>query len=159
MCIKNVFKSGLLASLLFIAACKNSSDSNNNPITTDVVNIPSSAADNITDVPSLPKFTFTEEVFNFGKIIQGEKVSHSFRFKNTGGSDLVISEAHGSCGCTVPRYPRRPIPSGAEDVIDVTFDSDGKSGKTEKTIMITANTTPNVTVLKIIVEVEVPEEK
>ncbi len=159
MCIRNFFKNSLLASLLFIAACKNSPDNNNNPVTTDVVNITSSATDNIVDVAALPKFTFTEEAFNFGKIIQGEKVSHSFRFKNTGGSDLVIAEAHGSCGCTVPRYPRGPIPSGAEDVIDVTFDSDGKSGKTEKTIMITANTTPNVTVLKIMVEVEVPEEK
>jgi len=144
---------------LLVGACKNAVEKKKDGITTDDVNITATASDHKADPGSQPKFTFTETSHDFGKITQGEKVSYSFKFKNTGGSDLVIDEAHGSCGCTIPKYPRGPIPANTEGVIDVTFDSDGKSGKVEKTVTITANTSPNQTILKINAQIEVPEEK
>lgn len=147
----------LLCIFLFLYACNNSSESKT--VTTDAVNITATASENKTDPGSQPQFSFAVESHDFGKITQGEKVSYSFKFRNTGGSDLVIAEAHASCGCTVPQYSRAPIPPGSEGIIDVTFDSDGKSGKVEKTVTITANTSPNTKVLKIIAQIEVPEEK
>jgi hypothetical protein len=75
-----------------------------------------------------PSMKFKEEEFNFGTIKQGEKVVHEFVFENTGKEPLMITEAHGSCGCTVPDYPKEPIMKGEKKVIKVTFDSAGKMG-------------------------------
>jgi hypothetical protein len=97
----------------------------------------------------LPVFEFAEEEFDFGLIEEGEVVIHDFKFTNTGDVPLVISAAQGSCGCTVPDYPRTPIAPGAEGVINVSFDSNKRGGKQEKTVTLTANTVPNVHVLKI----------
>ena len=102
------------------------------------------------------EFTFEKEVHDFGTIVQGEKVAYSFKFKNTGKADLIITSAKGSCGCTVPEYPVEPIAPGAEGVIDVVFNSDGKSGQQNKKVTIVANTVPNTKVLAINGTVEVP---
>jgi hypothetical protein len=80
--------------------------------------------------------TFAEEKHDFGKITQGEKVSYSFTFKNTGNSDLIVSNASASCGCTIPNYPKVPVKPGEESKIDVVFNSDGKSGLVEKTVTL-----------------------
>jgi hypothetical protein len=99
------------------------------------------------DTNKLPKFTFVQDVFDFGKIKQGEKVSYSFKFTNTGSSPLIISSASASCGCTVPSYPEEPIEPGQESKIDVVFDSNGKMGMQTKTITLVSNTIPNTKVL------------
>src|ERR1017187_3582406 len=96
-----------------------------------------------------PVMLFKEEKHNFGTITQGEKVFYSFGFKNTGGSNLLISSAKGSCGCTIATYPKEPIKAGQESKIDVVFDSDGKSGLIEKTITLVNNCKPNTKVLTI----------
>jgi hypothetical protein len=93
---------------------------------------------------------------NFGKIIQGEKVTYSFKFTNTGKSDLVITGASGSCGCTVPSFPKGPITPGKSGLIDVLFNSEGKKGIQNKTITVLANTQPNAVTLKIKVEIIEP---
>jgi hypothetical protein len=93
---------------------------------------------------------------DFGKISQGERVSYAFKFKNVGGSDLLISEAHGSCGCTVPDYPKNAIAPGAESVVNVEFNSEGKHGKQEKTVTLTTNCEPNTIVITIHAEVLEP---
>ena len=63
---------------------------------------------------NLPKTTieFEETKHNFGTIKEGEKVKHIYKFKNTGDNPLIISNAVASCGCTVPSYPKEPIPPG-----------------------------------------------
>lgn len=126
-------------------------------IPTDVVNNPASA-DGKSD-QDLPVFQFEKTTHDFGTIKQGEKVAYSYRFTNTGKKDLVISAASGSCGCTVPQYPKMPVPPGGEGVIDVTFDSAGKTGKQNKTITLVANTVPNTTILTITGEVLVPDQQ
>lgn len=105
------------------------------------------------DSGKLPVFAFAEESFDFGTIEEGVVATHDFTFTNTGDVPLVISAANGSCGCTVPEYPRTPIAPGATGVIHVSFDSDKRAGKQEKTVTLTANTVPNVHVLKITAEV------
>jgi len=92
---------------------------------------------------------FEEERFNFGTITQGEKVKHTFKFKNTGSEELVIVSAKGSCGCTVPEWPKEPIAPGADGEIYVVFNSDGKSGKQVKQVSIVANTEPATSVIAL----------
>lgn len=99
------------------------------------------------DTSKLPIFTFVQDVFDFGQIKQGEKVSYSFKFKNSGSAPLIISSASASCGCTVPSYPEEPIQPGEESKIDVVFDSNGKMGMQTKTITLVSNTIPNTKVL------------
>ena len=125
-------------------------------ITTDIIDNPTTA-NGETDKDKLPHFEFDEEVKEFGTITQGEVVSTSFYFKNVGQSDLIISSAQGSCGCTVPEWPKEPIKPGAEGVINVTFDSNGKNGMQNKTITLVANTIPNTKVIALKGEVLAPK--
>ena len=136
---------------IFVAcnsAQKKNSEVPDNAIPTDVVNNPATASsDKGTD--KTPVFQFAEESHDFGTITQGEKISYAFRFKNTGSGDLVIRAANGSCGCTVPEFPKEAIAPGKEGVIKVTFNSEGKEGAQNKTVTLIANTIPNTKVLTI----------
>jgi len=88
---------------------------------------------------------------------QGEKVNHVYKFKNTGNEPLIISNAKGSCGCTVPSWPKEPIPVGGTGEIAVQFDSKGKKGNQSKRVTLTANTDPAQTFLTIKGVVNAPE--
>ncbi len=148
--------------LLFItisAACNHEAKKEGkNIISTDVIDVPSTASGIATEKGSAPKMTFNEEKHDFGKITQGQKVSFSFIFKNTGGSDLVISTAQGSCGCTIPTYPKEPVKAGQESKIDVVFDSSGKSGLVQKTVTLVTNCNPSTKILTISSTIMVPED-
>ena len=69
----------------------------------------------------LPAFAFAEEEFDFGTINEGDVVEHVFKFTNTSDKPLTISNARGSCGCTVPEWPREPIAPGEDGEIKVKF--------------------------------------
>lgn len=88
----------------------------------------------------MPKIEFDKEVHDFGTINEGEKVETEFIVKNTGESELLIADAKGSCGCTVPEWPKQPIAPGASAPIKVTFDSNGKPGQQSKSVTLTTNT-------------------
>ncbi len=102
--------------------------------------------------PNQPKtvMSFTKEEFDFGTVPEGEKVKHTFKFKNTGKEPLIISNAKGSCGCTVPKWPREPIAPGASGDITVEFNSDKKTGKRNQQVTITANTEPANTIVRLV---------
>lgn len=104
-------------------------------------------------VGPLTTMEFNEVVFDFGEVMEGEKVVHSYTFKNTGKEPLIISNAKGSCGCTVPSWPREPIPPGESGEIKVQFDSKGKGkvggNNQSKRVTLTANTDPAQTFLTI----------
>lgn len=85
------------------------------------------------------EFKFETEEHNFGTITQGESTTYEFKFTNTGSEPLIISKAEGSCGCTVPIYPKEPILKGQSSVIKVTFNSAGKMGVQDKTVTLTSN--------------------
>lgn len=126
--------------------CQNQSSSNK--LDADDVNLPVNA-EGKTDTKSLPRMVFDQTMHDFGKIKAGEKVSYSFRFVNRGGRDLVIQNASGSCGCTVPDFPKEPIPPGREGFIRVLFNSEGKNGVQEKQVTVLANTIPNTNEIRI----------
>ena len=117
----------------------------------------SAAAITADNVEALTSMSFSEEAFDFGEITQGEKVEHTFKFKNTGENDLVIVSAKGSCGCTIPKWPKEPIAPGAEGEMFVIFNSDGKKGKQHKKVSVIANTEPATTVVALRGDVIVPE--
>jgi len=82
-------------------------------------------------------------VKDLGKIKQGAVVEVNYRFKNTGDKNLIFTNVHASCGCTVPEKPEKPFASGEEGVIKAKFDSRGKRiGETRNTVYVTANTKP-----------------
>ena len=142
-----------------ILACLISCDNGNNEaeVTTDLINNPNSASTETVDEDNQPFFEFVEEVIDFGTITQGETVSTNFKFRNVGKKDLIISSAQGSCGCTVPEWPKEPIKPGGEGVIAVTFNSNGKQVLQNKTVTLVANTIPNTKVIALKGEVIVPE--
>jgi archaellum component FlaG (FlaF/FlaG flagellin family) len=83
-----------------------------------------------------------DSAYNFGKVTDGEKVEYNFRFKNTGSKPLVIVNASGSCGCTVPQKPEKPILPGEIGFIKVVFNSRGMVGDTHKTVTVFSNAKP-----------------
>ncbi len=85
------------------------------------------------------EMTFEEETYDFGKVIVGGKLSHTFKFTNTGEVDLLITKAKGNCGCTVADYPKNAIKPGQGGEISVTFDTSGRMGTHKKSVFITAN--------------------
>lgn len=90
---------------------------------------------------NMPKtiLTFTETKHSFGTITEGEKVKHSYHFKNTGTNPLLIYNAIASCGCTVPSFPKEPIAPGGEGDIVVEFNSTNRVGHQEKNVMVYSN--------------------
>ena len=127
-------------------------------ISVNVVNNPITAQEVRQEGP-LPELSFETLRCNFGDITQGETVSHQFVFTNTGEGDLIISNAKGSCGCTVPKWPKKPIAPGEKAEIKVTFNSSGREGKQKKTVTLVTNAIPNTKVLTISGEVIVPEKE
>jgi hypothetical protein len=139
--------------LLLLISC--SGRKNDGTIDSDMVSVSASASGE--DSGDRPEIKFDEEVFDFGRITQGEQVSHTFTFKNTGDKDLLITGASASCGCTVPEWPKQPIGPGKEGKINVVFNSEGKSGLQEKTITVVTNCEPATRVIRIKGDVVVAE--
>jgi len=156
MKIRNLLMS--IAVAIAFTACSNEG---NNPsdaeVSTDIINDPATASGEI-DESELPVIEFEETVIDFGEISQGEKVKRIYTFTNSGKSDLIISDAKGSCGCTVPRWPKQPIKAGEQGDVEVVFDSNGKMGRQHKTVTLIANTKPNTTVIALKGDVLVPEK-
>lgn len=86
---------------------------------------------------------------DFGKIPDTAPVETSFVITNDGEEPLLITNAQGSCGCTVPEYPKDPIPPGESRDMKVSFNPTGKEGVNNKTVTITANTEPATTIINI----------
>jgi len=147
----------LIFTAAIIACSSNDKQENRKKLDTGVVkNTKSATAKN--KAYEVPRIKFEETVYDFGRIIQGEKVAYDFHFVNSGKSELVITKVKSSCGCTVSKYPREAIFPGEKGKIEVVFDSKGKRGFQNKSITILANTQPNATKLNIKGIVTVPEK-
>lgn len=107
-------------------------------------------------VPTGPTTTieFEEATHDFGTIKEGEIVTHVFTFTNTGDEVLILTNAKGSCGCTVPQWPKDPIAPGETASITVKFNSKNKKGKRNQKVTISANTDPIQSFLYLKGEVE-----
>ena len=101
----------------------------------------------------LPKtsVSFEKEIHEFGNVDINSENKYSFKFTNTGNEPLKITNAKGSCGCTVPKWPKDAIMPGSTEEIDVVFrPSKNQAGRKQtKTVTVTANTNPENTILKI----------
>lgn len=96
-----------------------------------------------------PSISFDKTEFNFGTVNEGDVVDTEFTITNTGKTDLVITNAQPSCGCTVPQWPREPIKPGASAKILAKFNTAGKPNRQNKTITLFTNTAKGREVLRI----------
>jgi len=87
-----------------------------------------------------PVFTFSDQKHDFGDIVQGNVVEHSFEFTNTGNMPLIISNVITTCGCTAPSWPKEPVKPGEKAKIKIVFNSTGKIGRQNKVVTILSNT-------------------
>jgi hypothetical protein len=154
---KFIFSAAILALVGLTSCGEEKSSANSLEEAAEASEETSTAAITADNVEVLTSMVFAEEAFDFGEITQGEKVEHTFKFKNTGENDLVIVSAKGSCGCTIPKWPKEPIAPGAEGEMFVIFNSDGKNGKQHKKVSVIANTEPATTVVALRGDVLVPE--
>ena len=138
--------------LLTFFCCKNEkkSDLPDNAINPAIIENPVSASGTSNSKDNIPILEFESTSHDFETIDEGEKISFAFKFKNVGKGDLVIRAAQGSCGCTVPEYPKDPIPPGKGGIINVTFNSEGKEGQQHKTVTVISNTMPNTFILDVL---------
>ncbi len=107
-------------------------------------------------VDNTPKTTvnFAEYEHDFGNIKQDTENEKVFTFTNTGTEPLIIESATGSCGCTVPEYPKHPIAPGETGDIKVVYKPGKQKNAQTKTVTIVANTEPKSTELRIKANVE-----
>ena len=138
--------------LLLLAVLLVSCGSDEGKINTGLVNNPASATESSNTKE--PKIEFTEMEHDFGKIIQGEQVSYTYHFKNTGNAPLIITAVEKTCGCTDTKFPREPIKPGEKGGISITYDSKGHKGFQNKRIIVKANTNPSETILKFKAQVQ-----
>ena len=104
--------------------------------------------------------TIDNEIISLKMIDVSEiEVKENAVFTNTGTEPLVISNAKGSCGCTVPKWPQEPIAPGETGEISVEYKPAGQSGVQTKFVTITANTTPATTQLTITGDIQAEEAK
>jgi hypothetical protein len=103
--------------------------------------------------PENVKLFFKEYEHDFGKVTEGEKVGYIFTFENKGTEDLIITSATTTCGCTVPKFDKKPVRPGDTGNLEVVFDTSGRNGMQTKTITVKSNASIPVVLLKITAEV------
>lgn len=109
------------------------------------------------EVKAQAKMDFKKEVHDYGNIKNGANGTCTFEFTNTGNAPLIISNATGSCGCTVPTWPKEPIAPGAKGEITVKYDTK-RTGEFTKTVTLTSNSSEPNKVLTIKGNVAAPVE-
>ena len=98
---------------------------------------------------TISSIKFDKNTNDFGDIKEGSIVNTSFEFINDSKRNLVINNCLGSCGCTIPNWPKGTIAPGAKGKIDIQFNTAGKKDKQMKTVTVYANTEPASTILYI----------
>lgn len=160
-----VVAAALIVNIYFLATGAYSGNSGEEAQSNVVANTPSTSTDKISlnanaptdkasQVPEvfdgpLTVMNFGQPNYDFGNVPQDSDHKHVFTFTNTGKEPLVIESAKGSCGCTVPKYPKEPIAPGATGEIEVVYKPGKQKDRQTKTVTITANTEPRNTTLTI----------
>lgn len=85
-----------------------------------------------------PKLSAPDFTVDYGEVEFGGNGERVFRFKNEGKDPLIITNAQGSCGCTVPDWPKEPIMPGQEGQIKIKYDTK-RAGAINKQVTITTN--------------------
>ena len=79
------------------------------------------------------------DMYDFGSVMQGQKVMHEFSVENAGDTDLVLQRIAPSCGCTAAAVTSPTIKPGSSEKIRVTFDTAGMYGAKTKTVSVVTN--------------------
>lgn len=153
--MKKIVLLTVLISAFAISSCK--SDTASSKIKNE--NVAAAAARDAKINLGAPAIEWDKLEHDFGTIEQGEKVETIFTLSNVGKGDLVITNAKGSCGCTVPDWPKEAIKPGEKAEIKVVFNSRGKKNKTANTITLTTNTEKGSEVVRIKAFVNAKEVK
>ena len=127
----------------FHFSCQNVADDS-----VDIINNPISSHNSDKDL-LMPIIEFDFDTYDFGEINQGEFIDIEYNLINTGNAPLLIRNAKGSCGCTVPDWPKNPINAGNSAKIKVRFNSEGKKGYQNKKVTLITNALPSTRVLTI----------
>ena len=101
-----------------------------------------------------PAIIFEESKYDFGSVVQGGTVDHTFKFKNTGTAPLVISNIGVSCGCTTPEWTKAPVMPGKSGTIAAHFNTTGKMGMQNKVLTIESNAAAGSTTVSLVGEVK-----
>ena len=104
-----------------------------------------------------PVMEFESSVIDYGLIEHNADGKREFVLTNKGNAPLIISNAKGSCGCTVPTWPKAPIAPGESASIGVKY-ATNRIGKFTKTITLTTNAPEKTKILTIKGEVKKPVE-
>ncbi len=124
------------------------------PLDAELVRNPKSAEGQ--KVSPMAKIEFGRTEVDFGRLIQGEKATYTFRFKNTGNANLILSKVSADCGCTASTYTTKALKPGEEGTIEIIFDSNGLRGVQNKTVTVLSNTSPSLTHLRVKAQVALP---
>ena len=100
-----------------------------------------------------PQMTFETLEIDYGTIEQDSDPFRIFKFKNTGKGPLLITNARGSCGCTVPSYSKAPIEADGESEVKVRYDTH-RLGQFRKRVTLTTNVGDEPIILTIKGKVE-----
>lgn len=141
---KLLFIASLTVAFSFTSCKENTTDANANAAVSDSATSLSSAneatiANSANETGEYPVMTFDKTEHDFGTLAQGTNVEHLFTFTNTGTAPLIISDAKGSCGCTVPQYTNEPVQPGQKGEMLVKFNGSGQNQRTVS-VNITTNT-------------------
>jgi Protein of unknown function (DUF1573) len=101
------------------------------------------------DTINIAKMSFTDNLYDYGRVQQGTQVEHTFKFTNTGKVPLLITDVKSTCGCTIADYKKTPIMPGETDQIKVHFDTTEKELDQLKEVSIFANTIPSKNVVSL----------
>ncbi len=154
--MKKMFFLVAVFTMFTLNSCKN--DNASNKIKGE--NVEAAAARDAEISKGNPVIEWDKTEHDFGTIEHGDKVTTTFSFSNVGKGDLVVTKVAGSCGCTVPAWPKEPvtIKPGESKTIDVTFNSTGKKNKTTNTVTLSTNTESGKDVVRIKAFVNPKEE-
>ena len=138
---KNILTAALLVSSVLWMSCNN--DTTKSETVTPEVNNTMTASEGAVEEAAATIATTKVEIdqptFDFGKVKEGGKVTHTFKIKNVGDQPYLISKAEPSCGCTVPSFSTKPVLPGEYATIDIEFDTNGRKGPNTKSVNVTSN--------------------
>ena len=136
----------VLCLVVFVFSCKQRNANNNTSSNSIAVN-------------GTPQVRFESEMHDFGEVVEGEKVSFSYKFTNLGKAPLVIKSVASSCGCTVGEYTKDTIKPGSQGDVTVSFDSWRRVGFQQKSVTVNMNTNPPSIILRFTAKVVPSNQK
>ncbi|MGJ8744998.1 DUF1573 domain-containing protein [Polaribacter sp.] len=135
----------VLSAMVF-TACKNG---NNATTKINKENLDNAKSRDVEIKKGTASISFDKTEYDFGVVNEGEIVATTFVVTNSGKTDLVITNATATCGCTVPVWPKAPIKPGESGDVSVKFNTTGKPNRQQKSVTLTTNTETGREILTI----------